>query len=85
MVEKSITRRRGGNKIDYINETDKPQASQIKKDKYIRNESKKYFLLDKSRSSQITETEDIVKRLKKARSISSASLFDKSINIEQPK
>ena len=33
VVEKSITIRRGKNKIYAINKTDKPQASQSKKDK----------------------------------------------------
>ena len=41
--------------------------------------------MDKSRASQRTETEDTVKTLNKSRSISSASLSDKSTNIEQPK
>ena len=41
--------------------------------------------LDKSRASQRTETEDTVKKLNKSRSISSASLSDKSTKIEQPK
>ena len=70
------------NKIDAINQTDKPQASQSKKDKYISNESNKVMSLDKSRSldkssaSQRTETEYMVKTLNKSRSISSASLSD---------
>ena len=41
--------------------------------------------LDKSISSQITKTEDTVKRLNKSRSISSDGLSNKSINIEKPK
>ena len=41
--------------------------------------------LEKSRVSQITETEYKLKTLNKSRSISSFSLSDKSINIEQPK
>ena len=32
VVEKAITPHKGGNKVDAINETDKPQASQSKKD-----------------------------------------------------
>ena len=47
LVEKYITHRMGGNKIDAINKTDKPQASQIKKDKSISNESNKCVSLDK--------------------------------------
>ena len=35
MVEKAITHHMGENKIDAINETDKPQLSQSKKDKSI--------------------------------------------------
>ena len=41
VVEKAITHHKGKNKIDAINETDKTQASQSKKDKSIRNESNK--------------------------------------------
>ena len=72
-------------KIDAINRTDKPQASQSKKDKSIGNESNKVISLDKSRSSQIIETEDTVKTINESSYISSASLSDKSTNIEQPK
>ena len=79
------------NKFDTINEADKPQAYQSKKYKSISNESNKGIsldksrLLDKSRPSQITESEDTVKTLKKSRFISSASLSDNSITIEQSK
>ena len=38
VVEKAITHHNGGNKIDVISKTDKPQASQSKKDKSISNE-----------------------------------------------
>ena len=61
--------------IDAINETDKPQSSQIKKDKSVSNEPNKGMSLykssslDKSRASQITETEDTVKTLNKPGSI----------------
>ena len=41
VVEKDITHHKVKNKIDVINETDKPQACQTKKDKSIRNELKK--------------------------------------------
>ena len=41
--------------------------------------------LDKSISTQITETEDTVKTLNKSRSISSASFSNKSAKIEKPK
>ena len=41
--------------------------------------------LDKSRSSQRTETEDIVKTINKSGSIWSAIFYDKITNIEQPK
>ena len=90
VVKTAITHHKGKNKIDTFNKTDKPQASKIKKDKSISNESKKIMALyksrplDKSRASQRTETEDTVKTLK-TRSISSASLSDKSTKIEQPK
>ena len=50
VVEKSITHHVEKDKIDAINETDKPQASQSKKDKSIRNESNKGMSFDKSRS-----------------------------------
>ena len=72
-------------------ETDKPKASQTKKDKSISNESNKFMALDKSsslyksRASQRTETEEKVKPLKKTRSISSASLCDTIIKIQKPK
>ena len=63
----------------------------LKKDKFIRNESDKNISLekskslDKSRSTQGTETEDTVKALNKSRYISSASLSDKITKIENPK
>ena len=41
--------------------------------------------MDNSRAYQTNETEDTVKKLNKSRSISSASLSDKSTKIEQPK
>ena len=41
--------------------------------------------LDKSRASKRTEIEDTIKKLIKSRSNSSASLYDKSINIEKQK
>ena len=41
--------------------------------------------MDKSRFSQRTKTQDIVKTINKSRYISSASLSDKSTNMEQPK
>ena len=50
VVEEAITHPMRKNKIDSINETNKPQSSQIKKDKSIINESNKGILLDKSRS-----------------------------------
>ena len=50
VVEKTIANHKGGNKIDAINKTDKPQASKIKKDKSISNESNKGMGLDKSKS-----------------------------------
>ena len=71
-------------------ETDKPQASQTKKDKSISNESNKGMALNKSssldnsRASERTETEGKVKPLNKTRSISSASLSDKSAQKQQP-
>ena len=69
MLETAINRHEKRIKIDTVNETSKPQSSKSKKDKSIRNESKKDMALDKSRSldksrfSQITETEDTVKNL----------------------
>ena len=54
-----------------MNKTEKPQEYQSKKDKSISNESNKgmpldkSILLDKSRASQITETEYTVKTLNK--------------------
>ena len=58
---------------------------QNKKDKYISNKSDKGKLQDESRSTQITETEDIVKSVNKLESISSANLSDKSTKIVKPK
>ena len=50
VLKKAITRHKGGNKIEKVNKTDKPQASKSKIYKYIRNESKKVMALDKSSS-----------------------------------
>ena len=50
VVEKYITNHKGKNRIDAINKTDKPQEYQSKKYEFIRNESNKGILLDKSRS-----------------------------------
>ena len=61
MGEKSTTHHKGKNKIDAIKKIHKQQESQNQKDKYIRNESNKGMSLDKSRASQINETEDRVK------------------------
>ena len=49
------------------------------------NISNKGKPLDKSRSTQRTETEDTVKPVNKSRSISSASLYVKINKIEKPK
>ena len=48
-VKEDITPTIAKNKIDTVNETDKPQASQSKKDESISNESNKGISLDKSR------------------------------------
>ena len=72
-------------------ETDKPQASQTKKDKFISNESNKGVALNKSSSldhsmsSERTKTEDTVKPLNKTRSILSGSLDDKDTKKQQQK
>ena len=50
VVEEAIAHTMKKNNIDAINETEKPQASQSKKDKSIKNESSKGISLDKSRS-----------------------------------
>ena len=49
VVDEAITHTIEKNKIDTVNETDKPQASKSKKDKSICNESNKGISLDKSR------------------------------------
>ena len=72
VVDEAITHPIEKNKIDTVNETDKPQASKSKKYKSINNKSNKGRSLDKSRASQRTETEDTVKTLNKSRSILSA-------------
>ena len=75
VVKKAITPPIAKNKIDTVNETDKPQASKSKKDKSTSNESDKGSSLDKSRSldkpssTQITETEDKLRTINKPRSI----------------
>ena len=90
VVKKAITPPIAKNKIDTVNETDKPQASKSKKDKSISNESDKGRSLDKSRSldkpssTQITETEDKLKTLDKPRSISSAIFLIKSKKMKNP-
>ena len=60
------------NKFDTFTKTDKPQVSKSKKNKFIRKIPGKGRSLDKSRSTQRTETEDTLKTLNKSRSISSA-------------
>ena len=68
VMKEAITHPIATNKIDTVNETDKPQASKSKKDKFISNESDKSISLDKSksldksRSTQDTETEDTVNK-----------------------
>ena len=91
LVKESNTPPIAKTKIGTVNETDKPHVSKGKRDKSSSNESDKVRSLDKSsslyksRSTQGTETEDIVKTLAKSRSISSASFFDKITKIENPK
>ena len=82
-MEEAITHPIATNKIDTVNETDKPQASKSKINEFIRNKSDKSGSLskprslDKSGSTKGTETEDTVKTLNKSRYISSASFSDK--------
>ena len=78
VVKESITPINAKNNIDTFNKTQKPQASKRKKDKYTSNKPDKGKSLDKSRSTQRTETEDILKAVNKSRSISSASVFEKT-------
>ena len=65
------------NNIYKVNKTEKPQVSKRKKDKSISNKYDKGKSLDKLRSTQIPETEDIVQSVNKSRFVLSASLSDK--------
>ena len=90
VVKEAITHLIPKNKVDTVNEINKPQASENKKDKPISNKSDKgrsfdkSISLDKSKSTQRTETEDTV-TLNKSRSISSVSFSDKSARKQNPK
>ena len=61
-MEEAITHPIEKNKVDTVNETDKPKASKIKKDKSISNKSdkggslNKSISLEKPRDYQRTET-----------------------------
>ena len=81
VVKESITPPIAKNNIEKFNKTNKPQASKIIQDKYISNKSDKGKSLDKSRSTQRTETEDTVKSVNKSRSISWYFLSEKSTKI----
>ena len=70
--------------IDTVNKTDKPQASKIKKDKYISNKSDNGKSLDKSLYTKRTETEYKVKSVNKSRYILSASLSCKKYQNRKP-
>ena len=85
MVKESITPPIAKNNIDIVKKIEKPQASKRIKDKSISIKSDKGISLDKSRSTQRTETEDTVESVNKSRSISSAILSDKITNIEKSK
>ena len=56
VMREAITHPIVKNKIDTVNKTDKSQASKTVKDISFRNESDKSRLLDKSRSTQRTES-----------------------------
>ena len=60
LVRESITPPIDKNNIDTVNKTEKSQASRIKKYKPRSNKSGKGKSLDKSRATQIAETEDTV-------------------------
>ena len=74
-MEEAITHPIAKNKIDTVNETDKPKASKSNKDKSTSNEPDKCRsldksrLLDKSRVSKRNETEYTLTTLDKSRSI----------------
>ena len=85
VVKESITPPIAKNNIDTVNKIEKSQASKRKIDRSSSNKSDKCKSLDKSRSTQRTETEDTVKTLNKSRYISSASLSEKSTKIEKLK
>ena len=84
MVKEAITSPIAKNNIDRVNKTKTSQLSK-KKDRSGSNKSDKGKSLDKSRSTQKTDTEDTVKKVNKSRSISSARLYGKSTKIEKPK
>ena len=68
--------------IGTVNKTDKSKA--LKMDKSSSNISDKGKSLEKSRYTQINETEDTLKTVNKSRSNSSAILSGKSTIIEKP-
>ena len=78
MVKEAIAHPIATDKIDTVNETEKPQASKSKNNKSISNKSEKSRSLDKSSSTQGNEKENTEKILNKSRSISSAIFSDYS-------
>ena len=70
MVKETINTPIEKKMIDIVNKKYKSQASNIKIDASMRNKSEKVKLLDKSRSTQITDTENTVNIVNKSRSIS---------------
>ena len=79
VVKEAITLSIARNNIDTVNKAEK--SNKIKIDTSSSNISDKGKSLDKSRTTQRSETEYTVKKVKKSRSISSASLSEKSTKI----
>ena len=83
-MKEAITSPIAKNNIDTVKKTDKSQAYNKTVDTYRSNKYDKGKPLDKSRSTQITDTENTVNKENKSRYISRTSICNKSTKIEKP-
>ena len=81
VVKESRTTPIAKKNIDTFNKTDKSQASNTTIDTPSRNKSDKGRSLDKSRSTQISDTENTLNTVNKSRSISRTCLCNKITRI----
>ena len=80
-VKEAITPPISKKKIDTFNKTEKSQASNKTVDTSSNNKSDQGKSLDKSRSNQITDMENIANKVNKSSSILRSSLSNKSTKI----